>query len=224
MAFMILDYISIFLALMVVLSLHEFAHAYAAVKNGDHTPKLMNRYTLNPLAHFDLVGLCCFALVGFGWAKPVPVNPSNFNNYKKGCIWVAVAGVLANYILAFAIYPLFYLSMFLPSFGYFTEVLMFTLGYIHSFSLTFIVFNLLPIYPLDGFRLYDTLSRKRGKLYWFLREKGIYILYGLFFLGILSNVLSIPGLDVLGVILDIFTSIIGYPITMFWGLIGGLIL
>lgn len=224
MEFMIIKYISIFLALMVVLSFHEFAHAYAAVKNGDYTPKLMGRYTLNPLAHFDLVGLCCFALVGFGWAKPVPVNPRNFNNYKKGSIWVAIAGVLANFILAFITYPLHYLSLYLPSIGYFTEVLMLTLGYVHSFSLTFIVFNLLPIYPLDGFRLYDSLSNKRGKVYWFLREKGMYVLYGLFFLGILSNALSIPQINVLGTILDFLTNIIAFPITMFWMLIGGLVL
>lgn len=224
MVSMIIKYVAIFLALMVVLSVHEFAHAYAAVKNGDYTPKLMGRYTLNPLAHFDLVGLCCFALVGFGWAKPVPVNPSNFNNYKKGCIWVAIAGVLANFILAFAVYPLSYLSMFLPSFGYFTEVLNFTLGYIHAFSLSFIVFNLLPIYPLDGFRLYDSLNRKKGKVYWFLREKGMYILYGLFFLSILSDALFFPWLDVFGIVLDFFANIIGYPITMFWMLIGGLVL
>jgi Zn-dependent protease len=70
---------------MIVLPLHEFAHAFAAVKNGDLTPRLNNRYTLNPLAHFDLIGLICFAFVGFGWAKPVPINPYNFNNYKKGC-------------------------------------------------------------------------------------------------------------------------------------------
>ena len=84
----ILKYISIFLALLIVLPLHEFAHAFAAVKCGDMTPKINGRYTLNPMAHFDAVGLACFILAGFGWAKPVPVNPSNFRHYKRGCIFV----------------------------------------------------------------------------------------------------------------------------------------
>ena len=122
----ILDYIAKFLALMLVLSLHEFAHAFAAVKCGDITPKLNNRYTINPFAHFDLVGLLSFLLVGFGWAKPVPVNPNNFNKYKRGLFFVSIAGVLMNYVTAFFIYPLFILSFFplsgdflLRSFSYF---------------------------------------------------------------------------------------------------------
>lgn len=75
---LVLRYICSFLALMVVLPLHEFAHAFMAVKHGDMTPKLYNRYTINPLAHFDLIGLACFVFAGFGWAKPVPINPNNF--------------------------------------------------------------------------------------------------------------------------------------------------
>ena len=100
----ILNYLSIFLALIVVLPVHEFAHAFVAVKCGDYTPKSYKRLTLNPLAHFDPVGLACFVFAGFGWAKPVPVNPYNFKNYKWGSFFVAIAGVVANYILAFLIY------------------------------------------------------------------------------------------------------------------------
>ena len=71
-----------FIAVVIVLTLHEFAHSYVAVKCGDPTPKWNGRLTLNPLRHFDLVGLLCFAFVGFGWAKPVPINPYNFKNRK----------------------------------------------------------------------------------------------------------------------------------------------
>lgn len=219
----IIEYISIFLALMIVLPIHEFAHAFAAVKNGDLTPKINNRYTLNPLAHFDTVGLICFAIIGFGWAKPVPVNPNNFNNYKKGCFWVSIAGVLANYILAFVFYPLCLLSFNLIiaqiEFGYFIDVLVNTLFYVYNFSLVFFVFNLIPVYPLDGFRVLDVFNKKRGKVYRFLRDNGRYVLFTLFFLGIIADITGIWQLDILGITITFFTSWLGYPIQLFWGLI-----
>lgn len=216
----IIEYICIFLALMVVLPLHEFSHGFAAVKSGDMTPKLNNRYTLNPLAHFDLLGLLCFAFIGFGWARPMPVNPNNFKHYKRGCFFVSVAGVLANYILAFIVLPLFYLSaMYLPTFGYFTDVLVYTLLYIFNFSLVFMVFNLIPVYPLDGFRIIDVFNKTRGKIYMFLRTKGIFILYALFFLGIIADLVDVPQLDILSISINYVVSIISWPIQKFWGMI-----
>ena len=98
-----------FLAVAVVLSFHEFAHAYAAYKNGDPTAKFAGRLTLNPAKHFDPIGVITFALAGFGWAKPVPVNPNNFKDYRKGCFWTSIAGVLMNYAMAFLFYPVFIL-------------------------------------------------------------------------------------------------------------------
>ena len=79
---------------------HEFAHAFVATKFGDPTPKAMKRLSFNPANHFDLWGIFSFLLVGFGWAKPVVVNPLNFRNYNRGRRWVAVAGIITNLILA----------------------------------------------------------------------------------------------------------------------------
>ena len=87
----LISYLCIFIALLIVLPLHEFAHAFAAVKSGDNTPKMYGRYTINPLAHFDLMGLAFFIFARFGWAKPVPINPKNFKHYKRGCFFTSIA-------------------------------------------------------------------------------------------------------------------------------------
>ena len=215
----ILELIAKLLALMVVLPLHEFAHAFVAVKSGDPTPKLYQRYTINPLAHFDLLGFACFAFAGFGWAKPVPVNPNNFRNYKKGCFFVSIAGVTVNYLTAFIAFPLFTLSFFVPNFGYFDDVLKLVLLYVYSFSISFFVFNLIPVYPLDGFRAIDVFSKRRNKVYNFLRYQGIYVLYFLFLLNIVSEITGVWQIDILGYLLSTIAGYVSFPITWFWGLI-----
>lgn len=220
----IIQYVSIFLALLIVLPFHEFAHGYAAVKCGDVTPKLYKRYTLNPMAHFDPMGLAFFVFAGFGWAKPMPVNPSNFRNYRKGTFIVSIAGVLVNYITSFLVYPLFLLTIYklLPlitiDVGYFDDVLVLTLLNVYRMGLVFFVFNLIPVYPLDGFRAYSALTKKRGKIYYFLRNKGIFVLYVLFFLSIVSDYTELYYLDVLGIFINFIVGYLQYPITLFWGL------
>ena len=80
------------------LAMHEFAHGFVAYKMGDPTPKMAGRVTLNPFKHLDLMGFLFFIFFGFGWAKPMPVNPLNFKKYKKGVRLVSIAGVLTNFL------------------------------------------------------------------------------------------------------------------------------
>ena len=88
-------------AVVIGLTLHEVAHGLVAKWNGDYTAKYAGRLTLNPVKHFDLVGFLMMMMVGFGYAKPVPVNPSNYRHYRKGLITVAIAGIVMNVIVAF---------------------------------------------------------------------------------------------------------------------------
>lgn len=210
-----------FLAVLIVVSFHEFAHAYAAYKCGDPTAKFCGRMSINPAKHFDALGMIAFAFVGFGWAKPVPINPNNFKDYKKGCLWTSSAGVIMNYVMAFVFYPVFVLTSvyLLPIFsGKYLEVALRAFSYaLFVYSLNFCIFNLLPVYPLDGFRILEAANGRRGKAYWFLREYGYYILLGLIFISFLSS--SIPMLgyfNVLGYVMDFAIDVFGKPITLFW--------
>lgn len=215
----IVRYISVFLALIIVLPLHEFAHAFVADKSGDYTPRMSGRYTLNPLAHFDVLGLIMFVVAGFGWAKPVPVNPANFKRYKLDSFLVSAAGITANYITAFLFLPLFYLSQYVPEFGLFTTVLQSMLYYVVTLSLVFFVFNLIPIFPLDGYRIIDCFVKRKGKFYYNYRTYGIFILYGLIFLSFIADFTGIYYLDILGIAIRYVVNLISVPITAFWGLI-----
>lgn len=225
----ILEILAGLIAAVVVITFHEFAHAFVAYKCGDPTAKFSGRMTLNPIKHFDPLGMLMFALVGFGWAKPVPVNPYNFRNYKVGSFWTSAAGILMNYAMAFVLYPVFVLvvTYLCPVFeGRYAELFIYYVFYmLFAYSLNFCVFNLLPFYPLDGFRIYDALTTKRGKFYWFLRQYGYYIFLGLMLVSILARRVPFLGyIDILGYVMDFALNILGKPITLFWDLIFKLIL
>lgn len=229
----IAKYLARFLTVILVLSIHEFFHAFAAVKNGDLTPKFAGRYTLNPMKHFDPFGLVLFVLAGFGWAKPVPINPSNFRNYKKGLVWTSIAGVLANFVMAFIGYAFVLLYGLVPvpnvAEANALIVLLYQVGFyvvqfFYVFNLAFCVFNLIPLYPLDGFRLWDALDRKRGKVFQFVRSYGYYILMGLIIVHFFADRIYLLSLiDILGYLMTFAETLLGLPITLFWNFIFGFI-
>lgn len=176
-------------ALLISLILHECAHGFVALKCGDPTAKWMGRLTLDPRKHLDPIGIICMVFLGIGWAKPVPVNPNNFRKRSRDMIFVSIAGITVNLIL-------FLISMFLwvlslKNGSQFMEYIRVFLQYMYSFNLSLAIFNLLPVPPLDGFRLLNQVMFK-GQLN--LDERIMtYVRYGFLFLclsGVLSNAFS----------------------------------
>lgn len=143
------------IAVLSALILHELAHGLVALWCGDPSAKFAGRLTLNPAKHLDGLGTVCFLLFGFGWAVPVPVNPANFKHPKRGCVLVSLAGIITNLLVAF-IASFFY--VLLAGKSVWENLFIF----IMLFNLVFATFNLLPIAPLDGFNLVESLAPNSG--------------------------------------------------------------
>lgn len=156
MNFDIYTFLLRFIVALIALPIHECAHGYAAYRMGDYTAKREGRLTLNPLAHFDIFGTIAMILFGFGWAKPVPINPLNFENPKKGMMISSLAGPMSNIGLAFismVLYKLSYIPQYMGISGAFLSTVQMFLLYMITINITLGVFNLIPIPPLDGSRI-----------------------------------------------------------------------
>lgn len=224
------------IAVLFVLIPHEFAHAFVAYKNGDATAKMYGRLTLNPIKHLDPIGFILCIFTGFGWAKPVPIYPYNFRKYRVGLFTTAIAGVVTNYIIAFIVYPLYLLffRIVLPvtetELAFNTVYIIGTIFYlIYFYSLTVFVFNLIPLNPLDGFRIVESVTREINPVRRFLRNYGHYILIFLVVESFVctkiaqyTNFKNIRYFNFLGFYLSWFADKIGFPISALWNLIFGL--
>ena len=153
------------LAVLLILTVHEYAHAYAAYKLGDPTAKNLGRLTLNPIKHLDPMGALCMIIFHFGWAKPVPINARNFKNPKRDFALSAMAGPLSNMIFAFfsAFLYLLLLSIFKDikfnsefTFKLAENTLLFVYIF-HIINIGIGIFNLIPIPPLDGSRILNVI-------------------------------------------------------------------
>lgn len=158
---MIILLLAITLIFMVSLSFHEWAHGFVAYKQGDPTPKASGRLTLNPLAHIDTTGFIVFLVLGVGWAKPVPINPTNFKKYRSGIAKVSIAGVVANLILCVIGSLLFVLTSKYIGDG--TDLIVLMSYWLMTTNAFLLIFNLLPIYPLDGFNFISSFMRADNK-------------------------------------------------------------
>lgn len=151
-------------AVLLAISFHEMAHGYAAYFLGDKTAKSMGRLSLNPLRHLDPVGAICLLLFGFGWAKPVMINPVYFKKPKRDMALTALAGPVSNFILSFLailLFKLLALTAFGQSMGYVAQLLFSFLSTFATLNIGLGVFNLIPIPPLDGSKIFLPLLPPR---------------------------------------------------------------
>ena len=208
MNFDIYTFLLRFIVALIALPIHECAHGYAAYRMGDYTAKREGRLTLNPLAHFDIFGTIAMILFGFGWAKPVPINPLNFENPKKGMMLSSLAGPLSNVGLAFismVFYKLSYIPVYMGMSGAFIMTIQTFLLYMISINITLAVFNFIPIPPFDGSRIATYFLPQR--IYFKIMQYENIIFIGLLiilWLGILDGPISFVSTSVTG-ILDFIT-------------------
>jgi Zn-dependent protease len=174
-------------SLLLSITVHEFSHAYTANKLGDSTAKDLGRMTLNPLVHLDPLGTLTLLLIGFGWGKAVPINYYNLRNPKRDAALISLAGPASNFAMAVGLAILVkLLGAIIPS----TLALSIVVYPIILYNLVLGIFNLIPVEPLDGFKIVNGILPPRLAVQWVqLAPYGLYILILLVVTGTTSSII-----------------------------------
>ncbi len=175
----LVSYILFLPPILLALTVHEYFHGYVALRMGDPTAKFAGRLTFNPIKHIDIFGLLAFILFRFGWAKPVPIDPRNFANMKKGVLYTSLAGPLSNFACAI---PFGIILRIFPMVTSTLWPLRILIEAFVIFNLILCAFNLIPIPPLDGSNvLFSLLPPRYAHIEYWLTRYGFMILIGLIF-------------------------------------------
>jgi Zn-dependent protease len=203
--------------LVIGISVHEFAHAKAADMLGDPTPRMQGRVTLNPVKHFDPIGLIALLLIGFGWGRPVQISPMNFRNIRRSSFIVSIAGVVMNFVMAFLFCGIYSLILvFMMRGGGMDPRLWDALSPILTnviwINLALMIFNLLPVPPLDGFNIATEIFNLRRFGFWHtLYNMGFPILMILIMLGVTGRIMT-PALWALLNFMDTVWNFLLHPL------------
>lgn len=230
----VLCFVAFILAIYLAIVPHEIAHGLAAKWNGDLTAQVNKRLTMNPLAHFDMIGFAMLLLMGFGFAKPVPVNPNNFKKPRRGLFTVAIAGICYNFAAMIVFCMLTALMCFINAS---VEVNVYVFEFFYQFfylgariNMMLFLFNIIPLGPLDGFKIIEAYVERDNKFVGFLRRYGTYILIGLFALHFAvnyiveyaPNIQFLQYFDILGLYLHYGSFGIAGSVLSLFGLMFGL--
>lgn len=185
-------------ALVLSLSIHEYAHAWVAYKLGDISQKIRGRLTLNPLSHIDPIGFIAIMLVGVGWGKPVTVDDRNFKDSRKGMMLTSLAGPASNLILAILVTIIIKLLMV---FGIFTNIANSNVGgiiinmllYVIQFNIVFGIFNLIPLPPLDGSKVLAYFLPQKARGFMYTLERYSFIIIMIIYFTHLTSYIITPG-------------------------------
>ncbi len=210
--FLLLNLLFSVVALLLVFPVHECAHGLVAYAFGDNTAKYQGRLTLNPFAHIDLYGFLLLLLFGFGWAKPVQINPASFRNKRLGTICTSAAGPLSNILFCFisfllyGIFSVYAIENSIEWLEYFSNLFF----YMALYNATFAVFNLIPIPPLDGSKIVGELLPLKWRIrYYGLERYSFYIFIGLIIVLNRTDILSFLTTGLISLFMPLINLIIG---------------